>query len=60
MINWTRKKCYFPDDWAKSAISPHYEGKGDKSDPANWRQIAPGSNVGKILERLWCDEIMPS
>ena len=23
MINWTRKKRYFPDDWAKSAISPH-------------------------------------
>ena len=47
MINWTRKKWYFPDDWVKSAVSLFHKGKGDKSDPANWRQIAPGSNVVK-------------
>ena len=58
MINYTRKNIYFPDDWAKCALSPFYKGKGDKWNPINWRPIGPGSNIGKILERMWYDEIM--
>ena len=41
-----------PSDWKMSNISAIFKGKGDSSDPTNYRPISITSCIGKMLEKI--------
>ena len=42
-----------PSDWKMSNISAIFKGKGDFSDPTNYRPISITSCIGKMLEKIF-------
>ena len=42
-----------PSDWKMSNISAIFKGKGDSSDPTNYRPISITSCIGKMLEKIF-------
>ena len=41
-----------PSDWKMANISAIFKGKGDSSDPTNYRPISITSCIGKMLEKI--------
>jgi hypothetical protein len=41
-----------PPQWKEAVITPIYKGKGDKSNPAQYRPISLTSQIIKLLERI--------
>lgn len=41
-----------PESWKEANITPIYKGKGDKSDPSQYRPISLTSQIIKLLERI--------
>ena len=41
-----------PASWKEANITPIYKGKGDKSDPSQYRPISLTSQIIKLLERI--------
>ena len=46
------KNSDIPDSWKEAIITPIYKGKGEKSDPAQYRPISLTSQIIKLLERI--------
>ena len=42
----------FPATWKHAIITPLFEGRGDRSNPASYRPISICSCLGKLLERV--------
>ena len=40
-----------PQDFKIARVSPIYKGKGDKSDPGNYRPISVTATLSKIIEK---------
>ena len=41
-----------PNDWKLACITPIYKGKGDNTDPSNFRPISIVSTIAKIIEKF--------
>ena len=41
-----------PSDWKLAKVTPIYKGKGDLSDPGNFRPISVVSTVAKLMEKI--------
>ena len=41
-----------PNDWKLARITPIYKGKGDNTDPSNFRPISIVSTITKIIEKF--------
>ena len=46
------KDADIPQIWKEVLITPIYKGKGDKTDPAQYRPISLTSQIIKLLERI--------
>ena len=46
------KNSDIPDIWKEAVITPIYKGKGEKTDPAQYRPISLTSQIIKLLERI--------
>lgn len=46
-----------PDDWLLGIIKPIYKGKGDRSQPENYRRITVLSCLGKLFTSIICDRL---
>ena len=46
-----------PDDWLLGIIKPIYKGKGDRSQPENYRPITLLSCLGKLFTSIICDRL---
>ena len=46
------KNSDIPDLWKEAVITPIYKGKGNKTDPAQYRPISLTSQIIKLLERI--------
>ncbi|XP_058817570.1 uncharacterized protein LOC131680873 [Topomyia yanbarensis] len=42
----------YADDWTKSVVVPIYKGKGERTNPGNYRPIFLNSCLGKVFERM--------
>ena len=40
------------DDWKYARVTPIYKGKGEKSDPCNYRPISVISHIAKVFEKV--------
>lgn len=48
-----------PPSWKTAAIIPLYKGKGDRSDPSNYRPISLTPIISKIFERFLYNRVLP-
>lgn len=46
------QQSVYPVEWTKSIVIPIYKGKGDRTNPLNYRPIYLNSCVAKILEKM--------
>lgn len=53
---WEESK--YPDGWRHSTVVPIYKGKGERSNPDNYRPIFLNSCLGKVMERLINNRLM--
>ena len=52
LFNIIWKEGEWPTNWQHAYLMPLFKGSGPKSDPNNYRMIAIGSVVAKVLKRL--------
>ena len=51
IYNMSLSSGVIPYDWKYSRVSPVYKGKGDASDPSNFRPISVICHIAKIFEK---------
>ena len=52
IMNKSLQNSDIPAPWKEANITPIYKGKGDKSDPSQYRPISLTSQIIKLLERI--------
>ena len=64
LLEWLTRVCKLrvseekvPNDWVRAIIVPLYEGKGDRNDCKNYRQIGLLSIPGKVYGRILIESV---
>lgn len=58
LFNECAKTGKIPEMWKRSTIVPLYKGKGDATDPNNYRGITLACNAYKVLTRLVANRLL--
>ena len=58
IINKILETGIYPNKWKIALVIPLYKGKGDRSDPKNYRPISLISNISKICEGIISEQLV--